>query len=302
MNERRKNPSKSRKSARRGGKQTGAGRAVQAPGETDDAQRGERLQKYLARCGVASRREAERLIEQLRVEINGSVVAEHGVRVQPGDEVRLDGERVEPERETHVVVLNKPVGTICTMNDPENRPRVYDLLPPDAGVRSVGRLDLNTEGVLLFTNDGELARRLTLPQYGVQRVYDARVRGIPSAETLASIDTGVELEDGVATVEWAVIVRQTAKNAWVRIALAEGRNREVRRLFETVGHPVMRLRRVSYAGIGLGKLKPGQWRTLTKAEVDALVERGQVGPFLLPPDPRTARRGAGKKTSSRRQR
>ncbi len=250
-------------------------------------QAGERLQKYMARSGIASRRAAEDLITQGRVEVNGKVVTELGTRVDPDeDEVRLDGERLAPMRHKVVVLLNKPVGYLCASSDPEGRDLIYRLVPPALGLRSIGRLDYNTEGVLLLTNDGELAERVGHARYSVQRVYEARVRGVPTDQTLAQLVRGIRLDDGPARAETAQLIKQTESNAWVRLTLTEGRYREVRRMLERVGHPVVRLRRVAYAGLALGGLKLGQWRMLDEMEIEQLREKGHVGHFELPPDPR----------------
>jgi 23S rRNA pseudouridine2605 synthase len=263
---------------------------------------GERLQKFIGRCGVASRREAETLIHEGRVEVNGRVVTEMGTRVDPTrDIVRIDGERVRAKSHRTVLVLNKPVGVLCSVSDPQKRPLVYALVPKGEGLRTVGRLDFNTEGVLLLTNDGDLAERLGHARYSVQRVYEARVRGVPSDATLAQLVRGVRLEDGPARAEAAELVTATDANAWLRLVLTEGRNREVRRLLERVGHPVVRLRRVAFAGLTIAGLKPGQWRVLAADEVAQLEARGHVGPFDLPPDPRRkparTRAGSGRKPS-----
>jgi 23S rRNA pseudouridine2605 synthase len=248
---------------------------------------GERLQKFLSRCGIASRRASEELIVQGRVEINGVLATQLGVRVDPfADEVRLDGERLKMPTKRLLIVLNKPVGFLCAASDPEGRPLVYHLVPKDQALRSIGRLDYNTEGVLLFTNDGDLAERLGHARYAVQRIYEARVRGIPNEETLAKLRQGVRLEDGPARAEQVDVVKQTDSNAWLRLTLTEGRNREVRRLLERVGHPVVRLRRVSFAGVTAGGLALGQWKTLEDSEIEQLRTRGHIGAFELPPDPR----------------
>jgi 23S rRNA pseudouridine2605 synthase len=250
---------------------------------------GERLQRFLSRCGVASRRAAEELITQGRIEVNGVVVDVLGARVMPGDEVRVDGEKIKAPADRYVLMLNKPVGVLCSREDPEHRPLVYGLLPPDPTLRSIGRLDFHTEGLLLFTNDGDLAERLAHPRYGIERIYEARVRGVPTPETLARLVRGVVLDDGPARVIAAETIKATENNAWVRLTLQEGRNREVRRILERVGHPVMRLRRVRFAGLALEGMKQGEWRTLEGSEVEQLEKRGHVGPFGMPPDPR--RRG-----------
>ncbi len=248
---------------------------------------GDRLQKFLASCGISSRRAAEELIVQGRVEVNGQVITQLGTRVDPAvDEVRLDGEKLRGPGERLVLLLHKPVGYLCTVSDPEHRQLVYSLVPKDLALRSIGRLDFNTEGVLLFTNDGALAERIGHARFSVQRVYEARVRGVPSADTLAQLQRGVRLEDGLARAENAAIVKQTEQNAWVRLTLVEGRYREVRRMLERVGHPVVRLRRIAYAGLGVGELKAGQWRLLSPSEIEQLERKGHVGAFELPPDPR----------------
>lgn len=271
------------------GPQQRPARASKAKGPAA-AKSGERLQKILARCGVSSRRAAEELIAQGRVDVNGVTVTELGVRVDPlVDDIRLDGERLKMPEARLVLVLNKPVGYLSAASDPEGRPLVYHLMPKGLALRSIGRLDFNTEGVLLFTNDGDLAERLGHARYNVQRVYEARVRGIPSEETLAKLRMGVRLEDGPARAEQVEIVKQTEHNAWLRLTLTEGRNREVRRLLERVGHPVVRLRRVSFAGVTTLGCKLGEYRALDELQVAQLLSRGHVGAFELPPDPRKRR-------------
>ncbi|HAN31352.1 MAG TPA: hypothetical protein DCQ06_07125 [Myxococcales bacterium] len=255
-----------------------------------------RLQKVLSRAGIASRRGAEQFILDGRVSVNGVVVEKLGEKMIPGvDELRVDGERVGTPPASIVIVLNKPTGTLCSERDPEHRPLVHRLVPRDLALRTVGRLDFNTEGVLLLTNDGDLSAQLSHPRYGVHRTYEARVRGIPTAETLDRLVQGVKLDDGPARVESIQVIKTTDRNAWVRLTLTEGRNREVRRLMERVGHPVMRLRRTRFAGITADGLSGGQWRPLSDDEVSQLRERGHCGAFDLPPDPRRkgARAGGG---------
>jgi len=250
--------------------------------------KGERVQKMLSRAGVASRRDSEELIRDGRVSVNGRVV-KLGERMQPGDELRVDGELVRGVGSVVVLLLNKPTGCLCAERDPEGRPLVHHIVPDNLALRLVGRLDFNTEGVLLLTNDGDLGNRLSHPRHGVLREYDARVRGIPTEATLGRLVRGVELDDGPARVESARVVKKTDRNAWVRLTLTEGRNREVRRLMERVGHPVMRLRRIRFAGLDAAGLQPGQWRLLDDSEIEALRARGHVGAFALPPDPRGPR-------------
>ena len=228
-----------------------------------------RLNAYLARAGIASRRGADELIKAGRVTVNG-VRGELNTFVQATDAVLVDGREVGRQALRHVL-LNKPRGTITTARDPEGRPTVVDLVKGDVRVVPVGRLDRDTTGVLLLTNDGPLAHRLAHPRYGIEKTYVAEVRGEPSDETLARLATGVELEDGPTA---PARVRRLGPSR-VELVLHEGRNRQVRRMFEAVGHPVERLRRSRYAGLGPGRLKPGDWRELTRDEVRRL--RRSVG-------------------------
>ena len=228
-----------------------------------------RLNAYLARAGIASRRGADELIKAGRVTVNG-VPGELNMFVQATDAVLVDGREVGRQALRHVL-LNKPRGTITTARDPEGRPTVVDLVKGDVRVVPVGRLDRDTTGVLLLTNDGPLAHRLAHPRYGIEKTYVAEVRGEPSDETLARLATGVELEDGPTA---PARVRRLGPSR-VELVLHEGRNRQVRRMFEAVGHPVERLRRSRYAGLGPGRLKPGDWRELTRDEVRRL--RRSVG-------------------------
>jgi 23S rRNA pseudouridine2605 synthase len=228
-----------------------------------------RLNAYLARAGIASRRGADELIKAGRVTVNG-VRGELNTFVQATDAVLVDGREVGRQALRHVL-LNKPRGTITTARDPEGRPTVVDLVKGDVRVVPVGRLDRDTTGVLLLTNDGPLAHRLAHPRYGIEKTYVAEVQGEPSDETLTRLATGVELEDGPTA---PARVRRLGPSR-VELVLHEGRNRQVRRMFEAVGHPVERLRRSRYAGLGPGRLKPGDWRELTRDEVRRL--RRSVG-------------------------
>ena len=228
-----------------------------------------RLNAHLARAGIASRRGADELIKAGRVTVNG-VRGELNTFVQATDAVLVDGREVGRQALRHVL-LNKPRGTITTARDPEGRPTVVDLVKGDVRVVPVGRLDRDTTGVLLLTNDGPLAHRLAHPRYGIEKTYVAEVQGEPSDETLTRLATGVELEDGPTA---PARVRRLGPSR-VELVLHEGRNRQVRRMFEAVGHPVERLRRSRYAGLGPGRLKPGDWRELTRDEVRRL--RRSVG-------------------------
>lgn len=228
-----------------------------------------RVQRALALAGVASRRAAERLVEAGRVTVNGQV-ATIGQSVDDADVLAVDGTPVTAEV-TRTYLLNKRVGTISSVTDPQGRPTVLEGLPTDLRLYPVGRLDLNTSGVLLITNDGELAHRLMHPRYEVPKVYDTLVEGRVSADTIRVLRNGVELEDGMthpARVE--KMERLHPGGTWLRIQITEGRNRQVRRMCDAVGHPTMRLFRSRYAGLSAGKLEPGEHRLLTTDELTRL--------------------------------
>lgn len=242
---------------------------------------GERLQKFLARAGVASRRQCEALIAEGRVQVNGAVVRTIGTRVRPDtDRVSLDGVRLRPEAPV-TVMLHKPAGYITAVSDPEGRPVVVSLLPKVGLPRlfPVGRLDWDTEGLLLLTNDGELANLLTHPRHEVAKVYHAKVKGRPAPDALRRLLHGV-VSDGERLSATAVsVLRTTRENAWVMVSVRQGRYRQVRRLCEAIGHPVLKLVRVALGPLALGSLPRGQWRTLLPAEVRALAAmKARSGP------------------------
>lgn len=232
-----------------------------------------RLQKLLAAAGLGSRRQVEQWIAAGRVTVAGRV-AKLGDRAAAGDEVCLDGRRLDlgsPPAAAHQVLLyHKPTGEVTTRRDPQGRPTVFDRLPPPEGGRwiVVGRLDVNTAGLLLFTTDGDLAHRLMHPSSGIEREYLVRVRGRPGADTIRALLRGVPLEDGPAACDRIVEEPQppgeaAARNASYRLVLHEGRNREVRRMWEAVGYEVSRLLRIRYGPIELPRdLRPGEWRRL----------------------------------------
>jgi 23S rRNA pseudouridine2605 synthase len=223
-----------------------------------------RLNAYLARAGVASRRGADELIRAGRVRVNGE---EAGLAtfVSPGDRVELDGRAVEPEPLTYVL-LNKPKDVVTTARDPQGRPTVVGLVGHERRVVPVGRLDADTTGVLLLTNDGPLAHRLAHPRYEVDKVYEAEVEGDPSAEVVQRLADGVELEDGMTV---PAQVRRLGPGR-IELVLHEGRKRQVRRMCEAVGHPVRTLHRREYAGLTAEGLAPGEWHALTPDEVKGL--------------------------------
>jgi pseudouridine synthase len=223
-----------------------------------------RLNAYLARAGVASRRKADELIKAGRVTVNGEP-GQLNTQVQSRDVVRVDGERVEKQQLTYLL-LNKPRNTVTTASDPQGRRTVVELVPDEPRVVPVGRLDADTTGALLLTNDGDLAHRLAHPRYGVEKTYVVEVEGAPSDDAIAGLADGVELDDGVTAPARA---RRVTRNV-VELTIHEGRNRQVKRMLEAVGHRVTRLHRSRYAGLSADDLEPGAWRELDTAEVQQL--------------------------------
>lgn len=240
----------------------------------------------LAHAGVASRRAAERLIAEGRVRVNGEVVAELGSQVDPRtDTVEVDGRALEAPPTSHTyLVLYKPVGVVTTVGDPEGRQTVLDLVPTRRRVYPVGRLDFDSEGLLILTDDGLLTYRLTQARYRVEKEYHALVRGPVTADALAALTSGITLEDGFARAVRASLLDRVPDGTWVRVVLHEGRRREVRRLLAAVGCPVLWLRRVRMGPLTLGALQPGEHRRLLPGEVSALKQAVELeGP------PRVAR-------------
>jgi pseudouridine synthase len=228
----------------------------------------ERLQKILSQAGIASRRASEQLMREGRVTVNGTTILELGTKADPTrDDIRVDGRRIKiPERHLYLL-LNKPRGYVTTRSDPQNRPTVIDLL---VGVREyvypVGRLDYDSEGLLILTNDGDLAARLTHPRHGVPRVYEVSVRGVPDAHDMSRLTKGVSI-DGHRTQPAEVLSLGPSQ---LRITVREGRNRQVRKMCGAIGHPVTELRRVAIGPLRDAKLKVGRWRTLSAPEVERL--------------------------------
>jgi 23S rRNA pseudouridine2605 synthase len=235
-----------------------------------------RLQKILSAAGIASRRLAEELIQQGRVSLNGKTVTELGTKADPErDEIKVDGRRIRTRQPQRYILLNKPRGYITSRSDPEGRPTVMDLLRAvKEYIYPVGRLDYDSEGLLLLTNDGELAARLTHPRHEVEKVYEARVRGVPDERTLERLERGVTI-DGRRTAPAKVRVsdpihKASGEQTLIEISIHEGRQRQVRKMFETIGHPVVRLRRVRIGPIEDPDIPIGHWRELTPQEVAKL--------------------------------
>jgi 23S rRNA pseudouridine2605 synthase len=233
-----------------------------------------RLQKVLASAGVASRRASEELIVDGRVEVNGRIVTELGARVDPEhDTIRVDGSRIPTQRRHVYLVLNKPRGVVATMDDPQGRRDLTDLVPQRYGrLFHVGRLDTETEGLLVVTNDGDFAQRLAHPSFEVRKTYVAEVEGIVDDSTRRRLIRGVKLDDGFIKPDAVTIMSRDVDRTLVRLTLHSGRNRIVRRLMDAVGHPVRRLARIKIGPIVLGNLKPGEIRELTGSELGALLD------------------------------
>lgn len=234
---------------------------------------GIRLQKVLAQAGIASRRASEQLIADGRVEVNGTVVTALGTRVDPEhDTIRVDGARIPPPRRHLYLVLNKPRGVVSTMDDPEGRPTLSQYVPRHQRLFHVGRLDTDTEGLILLTNDGEFAHRMSHPSYEVPKTYLAEVEGLVDNKTIRLLRRGVQLDDGPVHPDTVTLVSGTPTRSLVRITLHEGRNRVVRRIFDHIGHPVRRLSRIAIGPVRVGTLKAGQTRDLTPGELGQLLD------------------------------
>lgn len=235
-----------------------------------------RLQKFLARCGVASRRASEKLIASGRVSVNGVVVTGLAERIDPAvDLVEVDGHAVSRDESFVYIMLNKPAGYITSMGDPFDRPTVSDLVPDDfAGLFPVGRLDKETTGALLFTNNGELGFRLLHPKYHVQKMYEVRVKYPVTDDQVRKLTEGIELDDGLTLPAKTVLLDEAKDKTLVHLTITEGRKRQVRRMFAAIANPVLLLHRVSFGPLSLGDLASGHWRHLTDAEIESLLRIG----------------------------
>nr|WP_245628478.1 pseudouridine synthase [Fervidicola ferrireducens] len=231
-----------------------------------------RLQKFLAMAGIASRRACETLILDGRVQVNGKIVKELGIKVDPDvDEVRVDGEICRIKMKPVYIIMNKPKGVLTTVKDPFGRPTIIDLL---AGVKErvfpVGRLDKDTEGLLIITNDGELSYKLTHPKHQIDKTYIAKVMGVPDEKDIRRLRKGIFLEDGKTAPAKVRILKKGKNFAVLEIIIHEGRKRQVRRMCEAIGHPVLSLRRTRIGNLTLRGLAPGGWRYMTEEEVNYL--------------------------------
>ena len=230
----------------------------------------ERLNKYLAHAGQGSRRHCDELIRAGRIAIDGVVVRELGTRVEPDQTVAVDGQPVRSEKTVYWLV-NKPRGYLCTNYDPSGRPRAIDLVPQvEQRVYTVGRLDEDSEGLLLLTNDGDLANRLMHPRFGVTKAYLVQVAGKPTRDELQKLLKGVYLSEGQVKARSIKPVKQQGESTWLRIILSEGKNREIRRMLARLEHKVMRLKRIALGPVELGKLAVGKCRPLTSLELKLL--------------------------------
>lgn len=240
-----------------------------------EEKQGMRLQKYMALCGVASRRHAEEMIEQGLVQVNGQTVREMGILVSEDDRVAVRGQEIRPEEEKHYILYYKPVGEVCTVSDPEGRKTVLDAFRGfPCRLYPVGRLDYDSEGLLILTNDGDLAAYLTHPSHEVEKSYIARVSLSLSDEEIRRLCQGVWV-DGRRTAPAKVrVLRRDAFSTDILITIHEGRNRQIRKMVESVGHQVVRLKRVRYGSIELGDMERGTFRELTKDEVESLKRHG----------------------------
>ena len=235
----------------------------------------ERLQKILSKAGHASRRHAEKLIAEGRVKVNGVVVKHLAFKADPRrDHIRVDGRPISKFESKVYLLLNKPRGCVTTLDDPLGRPTIRDFLHGEKKrVYPVGRLDFDSEGLLILTNDGELHHRLTHPRYGIPRTYLVKVRGIPDPGAMRRVRDGIVLEDGVTLPAKLHIVKRLKRNSWMRFIVYEGRNKLIKKMCDAISHPVIRLRRIRYGSLTLGGLKLGKYRYLTSKEVDELKGR-----------------------------
>ncbi len=231
-----------------------------------------RLQKYIAHCGVTSRRKAEELIKQGRVLVNNEVRTDMGININPDrDKVYVDNKLISVEKNLVYIILNKPEGYITTLSDEFNRPTVIDLVCDiTERIYPVGRLDYDTSGLILLTNDGELTYKLTHPKHEFIKTYIANIEGIPNEKTIHKLETGIQIEEYITAPAKFKIIKLEKPNCYIEVKIHEGKNRQIRKMLDAVGHPVKSLKRVAMGSIKLDTLPLGKWRALTKSEISYL--------------------------------
>ncbi|HZX21670.1 MAG TPA: pseudouridine synthase [Clostridia bacterium] len=230
-----------------------------------------RLQKFLADCGVASRRKSEELINSGRVKVNDKTVTKMGFKVDPDtDSVYVDDKNIVLERHKVYILLNKPKGYVTTVREQFNRKKVIDLIDVPYRIFPVGRLDYNTSGLLILTNDGELTYKLTHPKFEVPKVYVAKIKGIPNNDKLNNFESGLKIENYVTAPAKIRVLKKLGKDCFVEITIREGKNHQVRKMCDAIGHPVLELKRIKMGKINIGNLEVGNWRYLTEREIGYL--------------------------------
>jgi len=260
-------PAKSKAVKKPTKKSTKTSERTKSPRKKDPRQR---LQRVMAAAGIGSRRECELIIEEGRVEVDGEIVVTLGIKVDPSKQtIFVDAQELVVQR-LQYFMLNKPPGILSTSKDPSGRPRVIDLIKTDKRVYNVGRLDQSSEGLILVTNDGDLAHRLTHPRYGVEKKYHVQVVGVPEVSDLRKLEEGVYIAEGLARATRAKVLKKAKSGCWLEIVLAEGRNREIRRMLAGIGHKVRTLKRVAIGPLKLGELPLGAHRKLTSMELKSL--------------------------------
>lgn len=261
----------------------------------------QRLQKLIAHAGIASRRHAEEMIKAGEVTVNGKVIQELGTKADPEkDHIKVRGKLINPalqKRSNVHILLNKPRGYLSSVSDPEGRPLVMELIPPSLGrLYPVGRLDFNTEGLLLLTNDGDFTNFVTSARNQVAKVYEARVKGLPPEFAIERLRSGVVLDDGTRTARAEItMLKSTDVNSWFQIVLHEGKNQQIRKMFDSIGHSVIKLRRVRIGSLTDDKLKPGEWRLLTSSEVNQVLKGKSAEPRRKRAGSRLVSHGSGRR-------
>lgn len=230
----------------------------------------ERIQKYMARCGVASRRKSEEIITQGRVKVNGKVVNDIVIIDDEKDVVQVDGKTIKPELDKIYIMLNKPVGVVTTASDEFGRKTVTEMVNISERIYPVGRLDFDTSGLLLLTNDGDMAYKLTHPSHEISKLYVAKIIGIPSKDEIERFKNGLVIENYTTSKADIRIIESERNNSTVEVQIHEGKNRQVRKMCEKIGHPVLNLKRIAVGDLKIGGLETGKWRYLSKEEINYL--------------------------------